>query len=97
MKLYSNQINDEGARHLADALQQNQVLYQPFILECTHYFIQTLTTLDLWYNDIGKHGARYLANALQQNQVIFSAFHSIIQLLFRIDTHHTETRWQYNG
>jgi hypothetical protein len=34
-----------------------------------HFFIQTLTTLELDGNKIGDEGARYLGDALQNNGV----------------------------
>ncbi len=79
-----NEIGLQGAKHLANALAQNQVtplvlLYiEPFI----HYFLQTLTTLVLFGNEIGAQGAEHLANALQQNRVtsfaVFYTFHSVL-------------------
>ena len=38
-------------------------------------FIQTLTTLNLWYNKIGAQGAQYLGEALRQNMVRSSLLH----------------------
>jgi Ran GTPase-activating protein (RanGAP) involved in mRNA processing and transport len=39
------------------------------IQACTHYSLQTLTTIGLVGNQIGNEGAQYLANTLQQNKV----------------------------
>jgi hypothetical protein len=39
------------------------------ILPFIHYFLQTLTTLELSSNRIGPQGAEYLAKALEQNKV----------------------------
>ncbi len=58
----------------------------------THWFIQTLTKLNLEFNRIGNPGVRYLANALQENQVTFlprPSFHSTTYSLFHTDTSHT--------
>ncbi len=41
------------------------LLIQPLI----HYFMQTLTTLNLESNQIGDQGIEYLGNALLQNKV----------------------------
>ncbi|CAF1302080.1 unnamed protein product [Rotaria sp. Silwood1] len=48
-----NQIGDQGAQYLANALQINR----------------TLTILYVAQNQIGDEGAQHFANALQQNQV----------------------------
>jgi hypothetical protein len=37
---------------------------------CIHYFLQTLTTLNLAGNKIGPKGAEHLSNALEQNKVV---------------------------
>jgi ABC-type uncharacterized transport system substrate-binding protein len=42
-----------------------------------HFFIQTLTTLDLSQNQTGSVGAQHLADALQTNTVILIFYSSI--------------------
>jgi Ran GTPase-activating protein (RanGAP) involved in mRNA processing and transport len=73
LSLDNNSIGDEGAKYLADALRENDVisLRHFLIILITHCFIQVLTTLDLRTNDIDTPGAQYLANALIENKVKF--------------------------
>ena len=67
------------------------------IMSLTHYFVQTLTTLDLYNNQIGRQGVQYLANALQQNKVTyFQTSNCIISLLLHTDTPYTEPCSQSN-
>lgn len=77
--LGSNEIQDEGAKYLADAVKNNTVvlIFLSFILY-SHFkfFIQTLTIVDLNYNRIGPEGARYLADELKNNTVIFFSYYS---------------------
>jgi Ran GTPase-activating protein (RanGAP) involved in mRNA processing and transport len=54
LDLRTSQIDDEGAKALAKALENNQVLIE----------------LDLWGNQIGDEGAKALAKALENNQVL---------------------------
>jgi len=71
LHLSYNEIGHEGAKHIANALQCNKVIY--FLLFATpskRHFIQTLTTLYLSYNRIGDQGVKHLANALRENTVI---------------------------
>lgn len=76
LNLLRNQIGDEGAKYLGEALQKNTVKWHSFFkfynidLIC---FIQTLTELDLSYNEIGGNGARYLCTALEKNTVKLSS------------------------
>jgi penicillin-binding protein-related factor A (putative recombinase) len=85
LSLGLNRIGPQGAQHLANALEQNKVMFYFFINFLTllhhYYFTQTLTTLNLQYNKIGEQGTKDLANALQQNKVrkihcIFSVLQS---------------------
>lgn len=74
LELYQNQISDQGAQHLLDALKHNSVI--PSLLDLSHKsFIihsvtQTVTSLDLHQNQIGNQGAQHLAAALKNNRVI---------------------------
>lgn len=74
LELYQNEIGDQGAEHLLDALKHNSVIsslldvsHKSFII---HSLIQTLTGLDLHQNQIGDQGAQHLADALKNNRVI---------------------------
>ncbi|KAJ4452864.1 hypothetical protein PAPYR_12848 [Paratrimastix pyriformis] len=58
LRLYKNQIGDEGARALAAALPQSG----------------SLTELDLRTNQIGDEGARAFAAALPQNSILISLY-----------------------
>ena len=72
LNLGNNQIEAQGARHLADALTKNMVthfLHSLFSLSFP-VFTQTLTTLYLKNNKIGDQGAQHLADALTNNKVI---------------------------
>ncbi|CAF2250775.1 unnamed protein product, partial [Rotaria magnacalcarata] len=53
LNLTSNEIDDDGALYLANALVNNR----------------TLTKLDLIQNQIGDEGAHYFADALTKNTV----------------------------
>ncbi|CAF3871208.1 unnamed protein product [Rotaria magnacalcarata] len=72
LDLSYNDIGEDGAQYLANALATNKVtLNQPL---CVEYIVnlflkQTLTTLDLTGNNIGEDGAEHLANALATNKV----------------------------
>jgi hypothetical protein len=73
LNVWKNEIGDERAQHLADALRDNTViLILPSSISYTHihFFTQILTTLDLEYNQIGAVGAQHLADALRDNTVI---------------------------
>ena len=72
MDLRSNDIGDEGAYHLADALRDNMVTLS-IVKSDTYYFYgfsQTLTTLRLRGNKIGPLGEKHLKDALQNRTVI---------------------------
>ena len=58
LNLYENKIGDEGAKALAEALQENQ----------------TLTSLVLWDNKIGDEGGKALLEALQKNQTLTTIY-----------------------
>jgi hypothetical protein len=66
-----NQISNQGAQHLVNALQQNKVTFLSFlllfILSVTHYLTQTFTTLELWGNQIDDDGIRHLMEILNDN------------------------------
>ncbi|CAF0751735.1 unnamed protein product [Adineta steineri] len=70
-----NEIGDQGAQDLANALQINKVTTILVSASSSLHFIihilftQTLTTLDIAGNQIGAKGAQDLANALQINKV----------------------------
>jgi hypothetical protein len=79
--------------------QGNMIHIGRLILQLyTHYFTQTLTTLDLSSNQIGAVGAQHLADALQHNTVtlILSSSISYTHLHFFTDTHHTKAVQQSN-
>jgi hypothetical protein len=84
-----NKIDDQGAQHIANALQYNKVTSSFCHLTFTHYFTQALTTLSLGSNQIGDEGAKHIANALQHNKVRSLTSHPIIHSIFHTDTHHT--------
>ena len=70
--LYANEIGDQGAEHLANALQQNKVtrfILLFFLFNHSFTILQILITLNLEHDKIGDQGAEHLANALQQNKV----------------------------
>ena len=82
LNLSSNQIGAEGAQHLSDALlhntvRQNHLFFLSLSLSLllllsyptAFYFIQTLTTLNLYDNQIGAEGAQHLSDALLHNTV----------------------------
>ena len=68
---------------MANALEENKVTFFPhfLILSRTHYFIQTLRTLNLPWNHIGDQGTQYLAYVLQENKVIFFSRFLILSLI----------------
>ena len=56
LNLQWNEIGQEGALALAEAVQVNH----------------TLTSLDLEFNDVGRVGVGYLATGIQENQSLLS-------------------------
>ena len=72
----ANVIGDEGARHLAEALEQNDTVHT-INLQCTFYVrvvyrflcVAHLPCVD---NKIGAEGARSLADSLKQNNTLHS-------------------------
>jgi hypothetical protein len=106
--LSRNQIGDQGAKHLSDALLHNTVRQKNFFfsLPLSHPtvfdFIQTLTTLDLRSNQIGDQGAKHLSDALlhntvrQKNFFFFSPSFSSNCFRLHTDTHYTRPPWQSN-
>ena len=89
--LWCNSISNEGARYLANALQQNQVTTVTSHTILQSYYTQTLTILNLNCNKIGDHGAQHLADALQKNKVTFSTSNSAIDSPLHTDAHYTES------
>ena len=85
-----NNIQAAAAKHLADALRSNGVIYShsPFF----HYRLlrssQTLTTLYLCNNSISTAGAKHLADVLATNQVSRCLYPSSI-LYFLIHHRHS--------
>ena len=72
LDLSNNQIEDEGAQYLAEALQKNTVKLDHsshFIHFQLSLFIQALIRLSLAFNQITVKAAQYLAQALQNNAV----------------------------
>lgn len=69
LSLLQNEIENEGAQHLADALRNNIVpviLTSP--LSClSSFFTQTLTTLDLGRNEIQGASKQYIMEILENN------------------------------
>jgi Ran GTPase-activating protein (RanGAP) involved in mRNA processing and transport len=67
----NNNISDEGAQYLADALKNNTVnmIFFPIPPSYLFFFKQTMTELALAENAIGESGARYLADLLTNNMV----------------------------
>jgi Ran GTPase-activating protein (RanGAP) involved in mRNA processing and transport len=76
LNLADNGIDAEGTKHLAKALENNNVRLTLFLslLLHHHYLIQTLITLDLSNNQIGIEGAQHLAKTLENNNVNSSPF-----------------------
>ena len=70
--LWRSQLDDEGAKYLADALKVNHVDSMTFssTLLWPRCFPQTLHTLQLRSSDFSAEGVRYLADALKVNKVI---------------------------
>ncbi len=95
LDLRRNEIGAEGARHLAQALQNNTVRQVLFRSTDIHHdiSIQTLTTLDLQENNIGDEGVQNLAQALQNNAVRQLFFRSTVYSpwYFNTDTHHAQS------
>ena len=95
-----NQIRDEGAQAIAQALARNQVRYTcsffGFIANLL-YLLQTLATLNLSRNEIRDAGAQAITQALQRNQVrcIFIFFTSISIVLYLLQTV-AELNLEYN-
>jgi len=85
LNLENNQIGNEGARYLADALKINNVrivFHLILLIIISFIFIQTLTELNISCNHIDDEGAKHLADALITNNVIFMFFfHTILYLL----------------
>lgn len=72
LDLRYNNLGDEGAQHLADALRNNAVsIMLPSDRLCSHLDIlsQILTTLKLDCNQIGSVGIQHLVDALQNNTI----------------------------
>jgi hypothetical protein len=87
--LGKNSIGKIGAKHLAESLFGNTVIYLMAILVCHTYVLlmKTLSIIELGCNEIGNEGTKYLADVLQHNTV--SLLRMLSQLLSHIDTRHT--------
>jgi hypothetical protein len=87
-----NGIIDEGAQHLANALQHKKVRKLPSNLFLMHLSnsIQTLTTLTLTRNRITDEGAQHLSNALQQSTVklVLHSSISYVSVLINAGVHY---------
>ena len=73
LRLQHSEIRAIGAKRLANALQNNSVIFIVFpTTKYIHLYIllQTLTTLDFSRNEIGEKGAYRVANALENNTAI---------------------------
>jgi Ran GTPase-activating protein (RanGAP) involved in mRNA processing and transport len=94
LSLINNQIGDEGTACLADALQENNVIYTHHLFFHTYLLlsIQKLLILTLDDNQISAAGAHHLACALKRNQVIWIDFRSFSYRIFpfHLETQHTE-------
>ncbi len=75
LNLEWNGIGDEGAKHLADALENNKVIHCTFSSISFHPQLQTITKLDLDSNKIGSEGVKHLAEAIRKNQVKQNDYH----------------------
>jgi hypothetical protein len=71
-----NQIGEQGAGHLAEALKINQVIVLCVFRSRSDSwsFTQTLIVLDLGKNEIEEEGAEHIAEALKINKVIILSF-----------------------
>ena len=69
LNLSFNQIGPRGAEQLANALQENKVI-RFIILSLTHFFIQTLVTLDLQFNEVGDTGKWRVRRILEKNSAL---------------------------
>jgi Leucine Rich repeat len=77
LNIKHNQIGDNGAKHLADALKDNTVRFPTLSQIYFPILPQTLTTLVLADNQIGRNGAQYIADILRNNKVI-----SVVNMLY---------------
>jgi len=83
LDLSGEEIDDNGAQHIADALRNNTVRmihYFSSDIYCLP-FLKTLTSLKLRQNRIGEAGAQHLADALRGNTVGFFFFSFYIHIL----------------
>ena len=87
-------MNSNDAQWLARALQQETVRWVRRLLDSSHAFAQSLTTLNLYNNQIGDRGAHYLGIALQHNKVGSTGSH--VAVLFDVDANHTEPLVQFD-
>jgi hypothetical protein len=93
-----NYIGNEGAKHLAHALQSNivrQVFLPQSHIHC-YALIQAPITLNLQSNGISAEGAQHVACGLQSNTVrqVFPPAITYSLSCFNIDTHHAESSGQ---
>ena len=81
LNLCQNGIGAEGIKHLAKALENNNVnMTFMFFLFYYKSFIQTLIRLHLAENSIGIEGSAYLAKAFENNNVSFSLWMKVFCL-----------------
>ncbi len=84
LKFDRNHIDNEEAKHLAEAIRNNTVIKirSPHFFLYISSFFQILLTIDLSYNQIDDEGIEYIANVLQNNKVNnIISFVSILLLL----------------
>ena len=74
LDLQNNRINDQGAKHLAQALETNKVTMNAQFRFISVWSLQVLLCLHLDANGIGDKGAQYLAHALETNRVTINAY-----------------------
>lgn len=97
LDLNSNQIGDEAAEHLANALQQNQVLWFEMIFLFNHLFIVLhrhslhLTLLTMKSMRTEQNVLLMLYIKIMYQDLNYSSLSLIIHLLFYTDTHYTRS------
>jgi Ran GTPase-activating protein (RanGAP) involved in mRNA processing and transport len=80
LELSNNQIGDEGAHNLADAIGGNTVNLTIIQISRLKFysFKQTLKSLDFSNNNIGDEGVQYLTDAFKNSKVNIFLFHLIL-------------------
>ena len=73
LSISSNNIDNQGAQYLAQALEKNKVDIHNLrffsLSKSDVHYLQMLITFDILNNKIGVEGAKYLAGAIERNQV----------------------------